>query len=433
MTEKKSKSLPSLPKGKEFEEYISAFFQASGMYLERNITERAIEEVLELDIITTDYNKECPHISLVELKSGDWGFPDIFKIAGWLHYLNLPNAIFIAHKNKERLDFLKAKAKQMNVSLVVISDLIKTKESLREVIGEDSIKEKDIIIWRWAYCLERKLLELLTQKKKKNMDLMRYKALAQYYHDVTSRAFFIDNLVEKLQQLYDSFKNSPKISSMCANEIAGNGFQEAPERIPDSLFQETYFQCKLNDIQVSSFIEHKARLSILKTAVDLKLFQRLGNTQKTTSIIKLLGHEFDQFHGLPENFRSGLEEISTHKYFHRYPIFWQWFLWVFGGFILLDYADKEYEILSEKTGIPKEDIPNAFKAYELLFKKEGGWFTTLTSNIKTIHMPSVPFAGLGAHYRKMLYCNSNKYEDLKLNAYGYKDIYKWNNLFVNCV
>lgn len=69
-----------MPKGKEFEEYTSACLQSGGFYIERNIIERDIEEVLELDIITTCYNYDVPELSIVEVKSGHWGFPDIFKI-----------------------------------------------------------------------------------------------------------------------------------------------------------------------------------------------------------------------------------------------------------------------------------------------------------------------------------------------------------------
>ena len=52
----KSISLPELPKGKEYEEFISAFLQASGYFLNRTIIDRGIEELLELDITITDYN-----------------------------------------------------------------------------------------------------------------------------------------------------------------------------------------------------------------------------------------------------------------------------------------------------------------------------------------------------------------------------------------
>ena len=41
-------------------------------------------------------------------------------------------------------------------------------------------------------------------------------------------------------------------------------------------------------------------------------------------------------------------------------------MWIFGGFILKDYEEKEYEFLSNKSGIPASEIPNAFDAYEII-------------------------------------------------------------------
>jgi len=67
-----------------------------------------------------------------------------------------------------------------------------------------------------------------------------------------------------------------------------------------------------------------------------------------------------------------MEEIRKDKYLHLYPIFWQWFTWVFGGFVLLDVEKDELELLSAKTGIPVEEIPNAFAAYDKLFPISGG-------------------------------------------------------------
>ena len=51
-----SARLPDLPNGKEFEEYLSAFFQSHGLYIERDIIDRQEEDVLELDLITTGNN-----------------------------------------------------------------------------------------------------------------------------------------------------------------------------------------------------------------------------------------------------------------------------------------------------------------------------------------------------------------------------------------
>jgi len=108
-------------------------------------------------------------------------------------------------------------------------------------------------------------------------------------------------------------------------------------------------------------------------------------------------------------------------------------MWLFGGFILKDYQEKEYEVLSQKTGIPIEEIPNALEAYQILFPRDDGWFMYLSpnSNIKMIKMFSVPFMGVGAHYRKLLYTKSGKFKDLNLKGmYTLNDLNKWINLTV---
>lgn len=57
-----SVKLPSLPEGKEFEEYVSAFFQCGGYYTERNIIEREEKEILELDLFVTNYQDKQPFV-----------------------------------------------------------------------------------------------------------------------------------------------------------------------------------------------------------------------------------------------------------------------------------------------------------------------------------------------------------------------------------
>jgi len=135
---------------------------------------------------------------------------------------------------------------------------------------------------------------------------------------------------------------------------------------------------------------------------------------------------------LPSSFINALDILSEHKYFHRYPVFWQWFMWLFGGFILKDYEEREYEVLSQKTGIPKEEIPNAFEAYQILFPRKDGWFMDLpSSNVKMMRMFPVPFMGVGANYRRFLYTENGKFEELELTGLHTRDdLIKWNNLVV---
>ncbi len=434
--------LPNLPKGKEFEEYVSAFFQAAGYYIERNIIERDIiesgtEEVLELDIIVTDYSS-LPEIKLVEVKSGDCGFSDLFKIRGWMDYLNINNGIFIAGKKREGVDFFKQKARGLNIDLVIIPDLSKSRETLSEFIDNRTIEDVDISMWRFSYWVERNLLKHLNHKKKSHPDRHCFKSLENYYFEVNSRVFFTENIIQKVNKLYSSFQKFPHISAKCGNELIGNNFDDEYDRLPEQIYKDAYYKCDYNDIQISTFIEHRARLAILKNAIDYKLYKMAGNEDKTKDLLllKILGIDFEisLLDLLPVSFKKGLDTLSKHKYFYRYPIFWQWFMWVFGGFILKDYEEKEYEMLSNRTGIPVGEIPKALEAYQILFPREDGWFIDLspTSNIKMLKMFSVPFMGIGANYRRLLYTNSKEFKDLKLKGiHTLNDLIKWSSLTID--
>jgi len=424
--------LPDLPKGKEFEEYISAFFQSGGYYIERNIIEREAQEVLELDIITTDYRWCPPQIQLLEVKSRDWGFRDLFKVRGWMHYLNMAKGVFIASEAPGDLDFCKDKAKRLDIDLIVIPDLNRTQEELSGLMPNQDIEDVDISTWRFSYWVERNLLKRLKHKKKSHPDKKCFQALEDYYFQVNSGTFFAETIVQKVDKLYSTFQKYPRISAKCGNELMGKSFDGYYDTLPEQLYNETFYKCHYNDIQVSTFIEHLARLAILKNAVDYKLYKDAGITDKTDSLFKILGHEFSLIDLLPGSFREGLDAVSKNEHFHRYPIFWQWFMWIFGGFILKDYEEMEYEILSQKAGIPPEEIPNALQSYQLLFPIDDGWFMeSPNSNIKMMKMFPVPFWGVGANYRRLLYTESKEFEDLKLTGmHTLRDLIKWNNLTV---
>lgn len=442
MTDKNNKSisLPKPPEGKEFEEYISAFFQSAGHFIERNIVERDIEEVLELDIIATDYhsNASPPKIRLIEVKSGSFGFSDLFKLLGWMYYLNqknknINNGIFIVKKERNNVDFFKEKAKKLNIDVQVIPDLNKSNEVFSNyLINRPSIE--DIDTWRLSYWVERKLLERLINKKKSNPDKKCYKALSDYYFKVNSETFFPEDILGKTIPLYSTFEENSHISARCGRELMGVSFDEYEywDTLPKEIYSDTYYKCNYNDIQISTFIEHRARLAILKNAVDYILIQR-SKEQKIPSKTRGIEHETSSISGLPESFVKGLKNLSSHTYFHRYPVFWQWFMWAFGGFILKDYEKEEYKILSQKTGIPVEEIPNALKSYEILFPLNKGWFIDVPqSNIKLMKMFSVPFMGIGAKYRTLIYTESREFKDLKLNESNTLDhLIKWKNLTEN--
>lgn len=431
-----SVSLPELPSGDEFEEYISAFFQCGGYHVERKLIDRGEDEVLELDIITTNYKQEsAPDIRLLEIKSGGWGISDVFKVKGWMVYLKLADGKFVVREERDAIGFLTEKAKALGIDLICIPDLAQTADRLKPYTDLGHTADYDIRLWRFSYWTERRLLQrLYTLKKQKHHEVHRYNALAEYFFLINNRTFFTENIIVRTEELYRTFQKFPHISAKCGNEILGNSFGQEYETLPTEIFRQTYYECRLNDIAISSFVEHRARLAILKNAIDYTIYEKAGDEAKTkaTWSFKIAESEvkYSRINFLPQAFREGLSDIAKEPYFYRYSVFWQWFLWFFGGFILTDLQDKEYELFSRCTGIPVDHIDNALGAYEKLFPMANGWFTNLgdRSKIRVIKMMSVPFMGIGANVRRIAHTSTNNFDDIPTGGqYTIRDLGKWND------
>lgn len=427
--------LPEFPQGSEFESYISALFQCAGFYVERNIVEREKkEEILELDIVVTDYEETPPKSLIVEAKSGDWGFSDIFKLKGWVDYLRYQNALLVTTKPKEKAEFYEEKTKDIGVELIQIDELSKVAEFLEHLIPKNKLISEDCEIWRYSHWVEKNLLKKLKESKKQfYLKKVCFQKLDEYFFLLNSGIFFTKSIVERVYKLYDIFQTFPHISAKCGNELAGKSFDEDIKQLPEEIYSNTYYKCQYNAIQISTFVEHRARLTLLKTAIDYLL----GRRRKEDKQKKASGWDYEGalLTLLPTSFMDGMEQLAKHKYFHKYPIFWQWFMWVFGGFILKDYEKDEYEVLSKKSGIPVEEIPNAFESYEILFPQDGSWFQDLQwSNIRVLKLFPVPFSGIGANYRGWLYTSTKNFQDLTLNGrYTLTDLTKWHKLMWKCL
>ncbi len=412
--------------GKQFEDQLAAFFHCYGCYVEKNLHFReGGDEFLEIDLMITDYPPDsAPRIFIAEAKSGKWGFHDIFKIRGWMDFIDTEThgGFFIVDNSRTRdVDSINKKV------YPVINIRVIEKDKLNNVLQEEFKRESccneiDLAFWRYSHLLERRLLRRLNTWKKSTPDSQCYPLLEQYYQKIHDDVFFTDNVVDRLLKLYGAFELNPYISAKCGNEYSNRdpaAFNEDITRLPEQIYKKTYYDCEFTPIQISTFIEHKARLMILKSAVDYILYGRYGLLKKIESrkfsiSIKGFKLDFDTWEWVPLNFRNALKEISDDEYLHRYPIFWQWFLWIFGGFIIESAKDLEFELLSEKTGIPVDEIPRALEVYELLFPLKGGgsWFLRVpgygSGNILLLKLFSVPFMGLGVLYR--LY---NYFEDME--------------------
>lgn len=429
-------NLPEIPKGIEYEEYISSYLQSTGYYIERNIIHREVEEILELDIIATDYknNTDYAFPKLIEIKSGDWGFSDVFKIRGWLDYTNIDNGFLITQKTRNHFDYYKGKADELNIELLLNNDLKNTHKNLASILKSKKPNEIDLEIWRFSYWTERNLLKILNSKKKSIKDKKLYKVIEDYHFTVNSSIFFTNNLLDRIEKLYDIFKKHPRLTLKCAHELNGEDFnKDYEDKIPQEIFKKTYFACEFTDLIFSTYVEHLSRLVILKKCVDYILGIKSGIITENDRYITIFKFKILKETFLPQSTREALEQIENDKYFHKYPVFWQWFLFAFGGFIVDEFKDKDFKLLAEKTGIPVEEIPNAFKAYDILFPVQNGWLRKNSySKITQIHMFPLLFSGIGANLRRLYYTKTEKFEDLNMkNNYAYNDLIKWNNLTYN--
>ena len=109
-------------------------------------------------------------------------------------------------------------------------------------------------------------------------------------------------------------------------------------------------------IQASMYVEHRARLGILKAAVDYVYDH--GGTVPWMDVDAI---------SLPSSFLSGLKQLAQMPHYWLFPAFWQHFMWGWGGFILTDNKDAEYAALASESGLDVEDVPYALEAFDLLF------------------------------------------------------------------
>jgi len=418
--------LPKIPKDKDYEDYLCAYLQAGGLYVERNIIYRETEELLELDIITTDFQQDSADNLLIEIKSGDWGFSEIFKILGWMTYLHYDEGCFIVQKSRPSISYFRNKAKELNIMLIDNSDLTKTKETLSSFFKIEPEKA-EIETIRFAYLLERKQLAQIKQLKKKFPCVKSYQNLDDYFFKTISGSFFSRDPIRRINKLFDTFIRYKNITAKICHELNGGDFDDDDiTDLSSKCYSETFYKAENNILHVSLYVEHLARVTILKCAIE-HLIDRLKGNYDTKDISNQL-----EYLTLPNTIKTGLTEITKDKYFYLYPRFWQFFTYVFGGFILTDIEEKEYELLSKKTGLPVDEIPNAFDAFNKLFPRDVGWFFKFPKSSIIWHsLFPISFCGLGANYRRLVYTEDKDYDNLyKLLSKDKTpfDLSKWNNL-----
>src|SRR5262249_26692853 len=130
-------------------------------------------------------------------------------------------------------------------------------------------------VWRYSYRVERALLDRVRQDRRVAPE-RRGTAEVLGYHDVINdHVFFLKDHAEPLRRLYDASRSHPRLSAAVAAEQAGAAFEASRRGAPpdNRIFAEALYEGRHPCVQAAFYVEHRARLAILKAAVDLSCLQ----------------------------------------------------------------------------------------------------------------------------------------------------------------
>jgi len=243
------------------------------------------------------------------------------------------------------------------------------------------------------------------------------KAAKEYRHLINDAVFFIPNVTERVERLLSAHFKHPQLARSAAYEYETKkiDFDNPPST---STFTKALYYGAHFPVQSCMYLKHRARLYILKALVDYWLALERGEIiRKPERVFHREGKIFiAATPQLSKAMEDGLKELSTAKSFRLFPVFWQVFLWSWGGFLMKDRHEEEYADLEKESGVPVSEIPLALSAFDKIFPIPTGWFKDLANDSrKVLMLMPAPMRGIGA-YRRRIRRGVEDYQDL-----GYKD------------
>ncbi|MFO0758218.1 MAG: hypothetical protein U0359_17105 [Byssovorax sp.] len=410
-------TLPKSPSaGRELEDFVAGLFQAAGYYVERGLHERSFTDVLELDVVATRYTDAAPRSVLVEAKGGRWGFPDLFKVIGWMQYLGIDQGgFFVAGEPSARsIGAFHQKVAPLGVSLVDLCGFRDPRARFRDA-GFGDIRDPFLPdLWRYSFWVERALVDGLRASRKTN-PASQGPAAALGYHDlVHDHVFFVKDIAERLRLLYGAYRDHPKLSLALAAEIGGQPFDARCASFECPVVHEALFEGAHPAVQAAFYVEHRARLAILKATIDLVCHGAAGG-----------------MHAPFAASRSGLEALVSRPSFRRFALLWQVFLWGFGGFFLIDREEEEKRWLGAQTGLSPAEVEQGLGAFDELFPLgHGRWIVPLRgTRLRIAKLVPAQFRGVGA-FQRLRRHGVATYEALGATGQTRRTLIGWHNSLV---
>lgn len=425
--------LPLIPKDFAYEDYVASVLNAGGYYLERGIHKRERNDILELDIVTNKFTAIGIEKTISEIKSGGWGFPEIFKVRGWLDYLKFERASFVVQKPDPNQDVYNKVASQLAISMIV-TEVIDGKlsyEQIQDVYAINHTQHEDAFVenLRFSYALERKLIDSIYATSKANKNTEGYQVLKSYLFELCDNTFFEPLPSGRVSKTFNLFIEHRHFTARLDHESEDSPYSSITDEniaISESSFRKLFYSHEdKHKLYGALYVEMLNRLYVLKHCIEDMLQPEAE--KEVVRFLTNLNHAV-----LPSNIKDAMAEFKKHQYFYLYPYFWQVFIFLFGGFILEDKKKEEYQLLSEISGIPEKEIDNAFSVFDILFPIEGGWMKKVNlTSIKLLKFMPSPFCGIGVNLRKDIYCKRKTLDELKeifAEGYTFNDMIRYNNL-----
>lgn len=217
----------------------------------------------------------------------------------------------------------------------------------------------------------------------------------------------------RVEQLLSAHFNHPQLARSAAYECE-TGKVDLSTPSPTKTFTKALYYGAHFPVQACMYVKHRARLYIMKALVDYWLARDRGEIEEPRKGILKAGGKLilPPPSQLSNAMEKGIKELSAAKSFRSFPVFWQVFLWSWGGFLLKDRLDEEYAELERETGVPAGEIDIALSAFDKVFPVDGGWFKDIKHDSRRVLMlmPAV-MRGIGA-YRRMVRSGVERYQDL---------------------
>jgi hypothetical protein len=423
-------TLPDGPRDQQYEDFVSAALVTLGYFIEtRLILREGTREVLELDVVASPSGSNYRQRILVEAKSGGWGFPDLFKVFGQRIYLGIDNGC-VVHRDlvdPEKAPALEKVAAEINVRCCEVPADITAIINIATPCTSLSDDRKAYLLranW-YSQTAQRMALSAFRQYRKVNKGTPLIKN-AREYETAIHDSFFRKNAVDRVRGLYQAYQRNPGITGGFVSELAS--VRGVEEKCIWNEVHDTHNQLWLQYIEL---LEHKARVGIIKNALD-----DIGADQATrddpADSEDGWGFDFTKLMRalLPPNFKQAFKEMQKHPDFTRLPYLFQVFLEVFGGFIVDGSGD--LDLLAEVTGIKDACISDTLGLINQFFpfKKRGSWFYPIKNKkggrIICMHMVPGMLKGVGCFFRS--YCRGTTDPDYESFYPGWGFLLnKWHN------